>query len=348
MAKVERQLTHEFESLIKDATPGFCLQAFSKGEKKLDLQVGKTWSYYDLASLTKVISTTTLLMDLAGKRKVDINSPVSRYLGYWKGEQRISDFLTHTAGLEWWVPFYQEVGMGIDFQTSRLALRRRLQALKFVDSEKAVYSDPDFWVLGEVVETVLQKPLDDAFEELSDRLKLKDLFYHRDNKPVHRATQYAPTENCPWRQRILQGEVHDENAYAMAGIGAHAGLFGSVDAVSGWVMALRSGLLGQSKALDAKTVHRFTRRAVPTHKGDWALGFMMPSLQNSSAGRRMSLSSVGHTGFVGTSFWWDIKRDWIVVLLSNRVHPTRENAKFVKLRPVIHEKVCEFLDGKND
>jgi CubicO group peptidase (beta-lactamase class C family) len=143
----------------------------------------------------------------------------------------------------------------------------------------------------------------------------------------------------------LQGEVHDENAWALGGVASHSGLFGDVQSVSNWALYLREAVLNGTRQLSPSVARLFSKRSLPKEKGDWAVGFMMPSAEGSSAGHRFSKSSIGHTGFTGTSFWWDPKADILVVLLSNRVYPTRENASFVKLRAVIHDMIYEELLG---
>lgn len=346
MLKAEAHLAKYLRPLIQDATPGLCLQAYVKGRKAVDLQVGKTWERYDLASLTKVIATTSILMGLVDQKKLKLTDPVRRYLPYLAIQKTVIEFLNHSAGLEWWVPLFQEIPEGISFETRRLYLRRRLAGLKFEPKERSVYSDPDFWVLGEVAEKLMGKPIDFIFSDLMQAWGIQDLEYHRDNQPTHAKSKYAPTEDCPWRKRILQGEVHDENAWALGGVAAHAGLFGTVQSVADWALAYRQAFLKGTGFLSSSTARKFGARSLPAERGDWALGFMMPSLTGSSAGEKMSKQSIGHTGFVGTSIWWDPKSDLLVVILSNRVNPTRENSKFVKLRPVIHDAIySELFEG---
>ena len=170
------------------------------------------------------------------------------------------------------------------------------------------------------------------------------MHFNENNKPTFSIDKYAPTENCPWRRQIIQGEVHDENAWALGGVAPHAGLFGSVGAVSEWALWFRQEFYGsKSQWADAQLVQKFTERCFPTKKGDWSLGFMLPTPGSASCGRYFSPLSFGHTGFTGTSFWMDPEKDLMVILLSNRIHPVRSNELFKKARPQIHDWICEGL-----
>lgn len=332
--------------VLRGSTPGAAIQCYYKGKKTVDIQIGKVWKLYDLASLTKVISTTSLIMQMVNDRKIATQVKVSTLLPYWRHANTVAQLLSHSSGLEWWVPLYQEIPTELSFSDKRLYLRRKIQELKVYATEKSVYSDPDFWVLGEIIESMTDTPIDILFHETMDRWGLDGLNYHRHNQPVSKKSDYAPTENCPWRQKILQGEVHDENAWALGGVAAHSGLFGSVDSVAAWALHLRKAYQVGTKNLKTSVVRTFAKRATPVGVGDWALGFMLPSQTGSSAGEKMSKNSIGHTGFTGTSVWWDPQADLLVVVLSNRVHPTRENALFVKLRSVIHDVIySELIEG---
>ncbi len=160
--------------------------------------------------------------------------------------------------------------------------------------------------------------------------------------------KFAAAEICPWRKRVLIGEVSDENAWALGGIAGHAGLFGTARAVFSVISYLRAVYRGEleSRLFSRDTARLFWTRAGGPEGSTWALGFDMPRAAESSAGKYYSPGSIGHLGFTGTSFWLDLERDILVVLLTNRVHPTRENDAFKKFRPVVHDIVMEAL--KND
>ncbi|KPK19544.1 MAG: hypothetical protein AMK69_24210, partial [Nitrospira bacterium SG8_3] len=154
----------------------------------------------------------------------------------------------------------------------------------------------------------------------------------------------AATQDCPWRKRVIQGEVDDENAWALGGYSGHAGLFGPAEEVHVIVNLLREHYLGmRDDYLKPETVRTFFTRQDMVEGSDWCLGWDSRAEENSSAGRYFSRNSVGHTGFTGTSVWMDLDRDIVVVLLTNRVHPARENEKIKTFRPVLHDLIMEEL-----
>ena len=155
----------------------------------------------------------------------------------------------------------------------------------------------------------------------------------------------APTERCPWRGKILWGEVDDDNAWAAGGVAGHAGLFSSAADVHALVCRLRASALGQDSFLPADIVRRFWTRDGLVPASTWALGWDTPSPAGSSAGTRVSAQAVGHLGFTGTSLWIDFERDAHVILLTNRVHPTRQDERIRDVRPCLHDAVWEALDG---
>ena len=155
----------------------------------------------------------------------------------------------------------------------------------------------------------------------------------------------APTEEDPWRGRTLCGEVHDENAFALGGVAGHAGLFGTARAVLGVAQAWMHGCRGQAGLLTSELATHFTTRKQTVPNSSWALGWDTPSAPSSS-GALFSPDSFGHLGYTGTSLWVDPVKELEVVLLSNRVHPTRRNERIRAFRPLIHDLVCrEVLGG---
>jgi CubicO group peptidase (beta-lactamase class C family) len=159
---------------------------------------------------------------------------------------------------------------------------------------------------------------------------------------TNKLSLYAPTEECPVRRKLVQGEVHDLNAWALGGVSTHAGLFGSIDDVGWFSLHLRSHLLGIARySIRQKTAQLFAKRALPEGHGDWAMGYMMPTPGAASCGTYFSLDSIGHTGFTGTSVWYDPKMDLSVCILSNRVLYGADNKAFGKLRPEIHNWIVE-------
>jgi CubicO group peptidase (beta-lactamase class C family) len=380
--RAEKAFLKELGDRWQSATPGFCVQAFSKGKKCLDLQLGQTYPFYDFASLTKVVFTTTALMMLFDEKRFKLTDPVQKWVSWFpeksvapSSQAKVKNLLTHSAGLNWWYPFYKKLAPlttpGSDFVGGRRASRAGLSPeeawSKFekvlrarigldlkkqspsaeLKNTKAVYSDLDFFLLGSSLQEMTGVSLYENWQWVRERLDLPDTDFHRENRPAHARRLYAPTEICSFRKKTLQGEVHDENTWALRGVAPHAGLFGTISDLSHWALQLRKAKIKQTNGAFAshETVELFSRRAVARTRGDWALGFMLPTLGSASCGPLFSKSSFGHTGFTGTSVWLDPEKDLLIVLLSNRVHPTRENREFVQLRPLIHTLIASAITG---
>jgi len=154
---------------------------------------------------------------------------------------------------------------------------------------------------------------------------------------------YAATEDCPWRGKVLDGEVHDDNAYALGGVSGHAGLFGTAQDVYGLLKELLNVYEGKpnSGLFRRDVVKTFLERQ--TDSGSWALGFDTPTRPDSSSGQYFSDQSVGHLGFTGTSCWVDLFKGVIVILLTNRIHPNRENERIKAFRPLLHDTVMDSI-----
>ena len=143
----------------------------------------------------------------------------------------------------------------------------------------------------------------------------------------------APTENCPWRKKVLCGEVHDDNAYAMGGVCGHAGLFSSARDVHTFLLRMNRCLEGKDDFLPQAVLQEFLTKDSSVPNSTYALGWDTPSPVNSSSGTLFSPRSVGHLGFTGCSMWWDMEKNCHVILLTNRVHPSRKNEKIRDFRP---------------
>jgi CubicO group peptidase (beta-lactamase class C family) len=197
-------------------------------------------------------------------------------------------------------------------------------------------------ILAWVVEHVAGRRLDHyVADEIYRPLRLKQLFFNAHNATALKGS-FAATENCPWRREILVGQVHDENAFAVGGVEGHAGLFGTAGDVNTLLIELLRTYQGHitGGVFNRNLLHQFFKRLLQTDK---AMGFDMPLFKGASCGRGFSLNSVGHLGFTGTSFWMDLENSTIVVLLSNRVHPTRENEGIKAFRPRLHDAVMNTL-----
>jgi CubicO group peptidase (beta-lactamase class C family) len=315
---------------------------------------------FDLASLTKPIVTATSLMLLAAEGRVDLDDPVAKVLPPFgeRGKEAVTirSLLTHTSGLKPWRPFHEallererkkgERLLGTPAAKEAVLERIYRGALVHEPGEAAVYGDLDFILLGAIVEAVSGLSLDDfAASRIFAPLGMNDTRFVRlgDGAPELQAAlrrRFAATENCPWRGRVLWGEVHDPNAWAMGGVAGHAGLFATADDVMRFAQAVIDTWHGRSTVFPREWLVRFlTKNDVPAGT-TWALGWDTPTPGASSAGQHFSPTSVGHLGFTGTSLWIDLEREAAVVMLTNRVHLVAKRSKF-GLRAIVHDLVME-------
>lgn len=342
----EKNLRKHLEKALPPAAPGVQIQVHSQGKKVLDLSVGETFAYYDLASLTKIIFTVQALMKSFEEGKWNLKSTVHEFCPWFPDEKiLIVECLNHSSGLPWWLPFYQSLDLTTSSLNRWTEAARMIREAKIEKTDVSVYSDVGFIVLGHVLENIYSLPLIEIWSHIKDEFFSRStLDFNVENKPKSQVKFYAPTERCPWRKKIIQGEVHDDNAWAFGGVSSHAGLFGSIDDL-GWVgIFLRSQLNGISKTtIRQKTAQLFAQRSRPAGKGDWALGYMMPTPGASSSGSFFSPYSIGHIGFTGASLWYDPVADVSVAILSNRVFYGREKKDFALLRPQIHNWIVEGL-----
>ena len=315
------------------------LRAFGRLSYDPDAPEARTDTIYDLASLTKVVVTTTAAMILVDEGRLDLSRPVSAFLprfrGAGKAKVAVESLLTHSSGLDWWAPLYQDT-------KGKQAYVERIQAMEltYPTGTRALYSDLGLILLGEVLERVAGDPLDVfAQERIFEPLGMKDTGYRPG--PALQA-RIAPTELDPWRGRVVRGEAHDENAFAMGGVAPHAGLFGTAPDLARFAqMLLNGGVLEHKRIVSREVVEQFTRRGeIPgSTRG---LGWDTPH-PDSSAGERLSPRSFGHTGFTGTSMWIDPERKVFVILLTNRVHPTRDNNAIREVRRAVADAVVDGL-----
>ncbi len=341
---LEKNLIKQLEERIKDTTPGVMVRAYQAGRIICDVAVGNTFPYYDLASLTKVIFSTQAMMAAHEAGKWNFETKVHELLPWFKHKDtRVTELLTHSSGLAWWKPFYEQIPADESEEVKREKLRSILQDLPIEKQDVAVYSDVGFLVLGFILEKIYEKSLIDIWIDTKNKFyQGTTLDFHPHNKTELRASLFAPTEECPLRRKLVQGEVHDLNCWTLGGVSTHAGLFGSIDDVGWFSLHLRSQLLGIARySIRQKTAQIFSKRALPEGKGDWAMGYMMPTAGSASCGNYFSLESIGHTGFTGTSVWYDPKMDMSVAILSNRVLYGVENKSFAALRPEIHNWIVE-------
>ena len=296
---------------------------------------------FDLASLTKVLATTTALMRLVDARALSLGDAVRARLGDWRGPDRqavtLGDLLEHAGGLTAHLPFFRDHRGRADYQHAICTL-----PLEYPPRTRSVYSDLGFILLGFIVADAAGAGLDEQLDEVAGRLGIADLRYR---PPAAWRSRTAPTEVDPWRGRLLRGEVHDENAWALGGVAGHAGLFGTAPAVGRFARAVLETLRGRTRLARPETLARFVRRGRVAGSSR-ALGWDT-MLATSSCGRSLSPAAFGHTGFTGTSLWVDPVQDLYVVLLTNRVHPTRTNEGILGVRPAVHDAAVRALTARS-
>jgi CubicO group peptidase (beta-lactamase class C family) len=237
--------------------------------------------------------------------------------------------------MEWWAPIYKDARGKEQFLQKVVALD-----LAYAPGTKSVYSDLGFMLLGEVLERVAGEPLD-AF--VSRRIFAPlGMSSTRFCPGAELLACIAPTERDAWRGRLVRGEVHDENAYALGGIASHAGLFSTAGDLARFAqMLLNGGVYDHQRIVSRATVERFTRRAGVADSSR-AYGWDTPA-PGSSAGDLLSPRAFGHTGFTGTSMWIDPERNLFIILLTNRVHPTRDNDAIRQVRRRVADAVVGGL-----
>lgn len=296
---------------------------------------------WDIASLTKLVALTTAIATLVDDGRLTLDDTVRRWVPEWRvpGSDGISvrDLLLHRSGLPAFKLFYKQA-MGRD-TVRALVLATPLDT---VPRARMVYSDLGAIILGIVVERVTGQPFDVAVRErVFTPLGLRDAQF---NPSAALLPRIAPTERDPWRGRLVHGEVHDENAFALGGVSSHAGVFASardlVRFAQGW---LGEGRLGDHVVITSGTVRRFTTVDDSTFSSR-ALGWDTPTGTN-SAGTRLTRPAFGHTGFTGTSLWMDPSRDLFVLLLSNRVNPSRERTGIADVRVRVADAAVAWFDA---
>ncbi len=343
---LEKTLVSQIQPRLKDVTPGVQVRAYHGGKLVCDLNLGETSPYYDLASVTKIIFSVQAMMVAYEEKKWDLDTKIAAILPWFRHRRvRIQDLMTHSSGLPWWMPFYKDINLDQSVSDRWKQLQGMIENIEVEQKDVSTYSDVGILTLAFVLEELYQMPLFEIWNRTKDRFYAgTTLNFHPDHQPVYRQNLYAPTEECPWRKRVLQGEVHDENCWALGGVTTHAGLFGSMDDMGWYLLQLRAQIQGVARySIKQKTAILFSQRARPVGKGDWALGYMMPTPGSASCGVYFSLTSVGHTGFTGTSAWYDPKMDLAVGILSNRVAYGRDNKSFGILRSDVHNWIVEGL-----
>ena len=321
-------------------------EAFGVGDLTTGVPVS-TRTIFDLASLTKPLATTLAVMKLMEGGFLSLDHTLGDVMASCKGTDKaeisIRHLLYHNSGLPDYRPYFKEIAEVDPNRRRALTLTRVLkEPLVYPIGEKVVYSDLGFMLLRGVIEMVSGYRLDVLVEkEIYFPLQLKDLFFVDPANPMP-ADRFAATEKCPWRQVLMRGLVHDENAYTVSGVDGHAGLFGTAKDVH----CLLAEMLGCYSYGHSHDIFQqgLLKEFLEYGKGtERALGFDRPAKNGSASGCLFSDNSVGHLGYTGTSFWVDLDRSIVIILLTNRVHPDRKNEKIRDFRPVLHDAIMETL-----
>ncbi len=297
-------------------------------------------TYFDLGSLTKVIATTSIIARLVDQNKLDLSSSLGDFFSVFENtgykSLTLRQLLTHSSGLIAWHPFYKEAKeplIDIFVKNERLFLTNPANF-------KTVYSDLGFLLLGEVLKSNFGK-IEDLFQkEVVLPLQLKEICFG----PVS-ADSCAATEFCLERQKLLQGEVFDFNTTHLGPVCSHAGLFSSAQNLLPWAREWLKAIQGKSLWLSQATAKKFVQSGQGLPESTWGIGWDTKSKAFSSAGDLFSATSFGHLGYPGTSIWIDPEKLGMVILLTNRVHPSRLDERIKRFRPLIHDCVAKSWES---
>lgn len=348
---------------------------------------------FDIASLTKPICTATLVMMLVEEGLLKLTDNVYQWLaGARLPEHKlmtVEHLLNHTSGLPAWQPYFRELPLdlvGTDGGKRFILDTCCHEPPVSGPGEKTLYSDIGYIFLGEIIEQAGGSALDALFSNRIARpLGLGDTFFMRTigaplsttkrrsyatadqhvptpkhgrpedrvQRKIGERRRFAPTEDCPWRERVIHGEVHDQNAYALGGVAGHAGLFSTAIDMHRFALEFTNCYKGKGNWLPKEILHRFInfetkqKAAVmsASEQGGYAFvgGWDTPSPRNSASGRHFSKHSIGHLAYTGCSIWIDLEKDFWVVLLTNRIHPTGTNEKIKAFRPQIHDLIYKAV-----
>lgn len=302
---------------------------------------------FDLASLTKPLCTLLCTLHLITKGKLQWQSTLGQLYPRDKQHIRLQDILQHASGFPAYHPYFQSF-LPVQHKKNKKQLLRRIreEPLLYPTGSRSLYSDLGFIALGDWIEQVCECSLHHLFcTQIAAPIGVEDtlLFLPIGESGARNCADIAATEVCQWRQTTLQGAVHDEHCWLMGGVAGHAGLFGTVEAVMRLCECLLDIWKGRitHPAFAAPVLIQALTNKHP--HSSWCLGFDTPTPGTSSSGRYFSTHSVGHLGFSGTSFWIDPEREVVVVLLTNRIHPTRDNVMIRQFRPAFHDHLMQAI-----
>ncbi|MDA3971623.1 MAG: serine hydrolase [Desulfobulbaceae bacterium] len=300
---------------------------------------------FDLASLTKPLATTLACLMLIKEGKINYNTTLESLLGCSVPDDKkninLAQLLSHSSGFAAHYDFYKNLEKYPLEKRKNILLKDILhRPLSYLPGSKTLYSDVGFILLFFMLEFQTKVSFETFVHDyIVEPMHIQDVCYNPKEKGY---SNFASTENCPWRNKVMAGEVHDQNTWILGGVSGQAGLFGTIDSVLAMVVYIKDVFQGRKNHpyIDRELLQEaFLKRGGP--ESSWGLGFDTPSQPGSSAGRYISTQSCGHLGFTGTSFWIDFDRDIAVVLLTNRINPTVDNMKLRDFRPLFHDIVFE-------
>lgn len=373
------ELAKPIEELLQQAIsegvfPGACYSVY-QGSHRLSGSVGrhtycpessanKTKDIFDLASVSKVIGTTTLVMRAFEKGKIELDAPVSRYIPEFgvNGKESITlrNLLVHNSGLIAFRPYQKTCNNATEVLTAIYS-----ETLTYPTSSKTIYSDLSMILMAEVLRRVDGRAIEQPFQEDVAKplgLKRTGYFVYGKSTTLSKVSyrDCIPTEKIEdWRISLrekrhgakeaariyghmpdhIQGEVHDPTATAMGGVAGHAGLFSTVEDLT---IFMRDFMSQSPKCISTEVRNQFIRRQ--STESTRALGWDTKSEKGSSAGDYFGPLSFGHTGYTGTSVWCDPTTGLTAILLTNRVHPSSDNTKIIQFRPRFHNLVHETMN----
>jgi CubicO group peptidase (beta-lactamase class C family) len=339
---------------------------------------------FDIASLTKPLASATISMMLVAEKILRLDDTVYQWLGGARQpihkQMTIRHLLNHTSGLPAWQPFYLNLPISlIGTEAGRELILDECHNEPVVANpdEKTIYSDIGYIILGEILDQVGGAPLDALFAQYVARpLGLIDTFFvrtvgapirtssrrttttadkhvptpkgakvkERQKPKEHAHRRFAPTEDCPWRERVIHGEVHDQNAYALGGVAGHAGLFSTTADIHRFICELVDCWHGRSNWLPQNIVRELIQETKSKTQQDiYVMGWNRPLMRSSSSGHHFSPNSIGHLAYTGCSIWIDLSHDFWIILLTNRIHPSSTNQKIKAFRPKIHDLIYQEL-----
>lgn len=364
---------HSLENKDKFVTPGAVAlvgergrvlyhKAFGSRSIEPEVTPMKESLVFDVASLTKAVVTTTLIMRLVDRGQITIDRRLSHFFqtfgSHGKEKMCVRHLLAHSSGYPDHLPYYKQVEQAD--RAARAGLMSSREACDFVYNEifrsrlenlpgkVTKYSDIGYILLGRVAEVAhggktidrlareeIFKPLGLSSTGYVDLMKLKRGGFEAVSDMI------VPTNRCAWRGKLICGEVQDENAWAMGGVAGHAGVFSTAQDIHRFASEMIECYHGRSEYLSSEVLKSFWQKE--EGEGTWALGWDTPSKTGSSAGQYFSEQAVGHLGYTGCSLWIEPELELSVVLLTNRVHPSTTNKQIKEFRPLFHDAVMESL-----